>query len=426
MSNEIQALHQDATAALVTLDPETYVAAVYKPFSARLEAAIKETEGEKFDIQTTDGLDRAKKCRALFRSIRTEGENERKSRKAPIITIGRMLDSEYEKLKDQVVPHEDKFDAMVKAEEERKEAIKLAKIKREAEVDARIDAIRQLPLAAINMTSAQVQDEIERISQIVPTRDEFDDRDVEAETVINATITQLQSLMSGKKAQEAIAKQLEDQQREAARVDALKGKVQAIKNLILDSAECDTAEQMKALIQKAESEVIDDSYAEFKEEAEAAKQSVITSLGRQYAGLLHAETLAAEAEEAARAKLAAEAAKASQPAPIIDPSAPAIASIPEGHGITQDEIKKSIYVIDKAFGSDVKHADASARIKLGDINAALGFMVTADFLASIGWEPVAKERNSIMYREVDFQAICESLVEHIVAVAGSYDFKKAA
>jgi len=123
------------------------------------------------------------------------------------------------------------------------------------------------------------------------------------------------------------------------------------------------------------------------------------------------EKIKAEAEEAARQKIAAEAAKA---------------SIPEGHGITQDEIKKSIHVIDKAFGSDVKHADASARIKLGDINAALGFMVTADFLASIGWEPVAKERNSIMYREVDFQAICESLVEHIVAVAGSYDFKKAA
>lgn len=115
----------------------------------------------------------------------------------------------------------------------------------------------------------------------------------------------------------------------------------------------------------------------------------------------------AEAEEAARQKIAAE---ASHPAAqqSVD-SAPAI----------QTNAAPQV-------GMTRPATTPSARIKLGDINAALGFMVTADFLASIGWEPVAKERNSIMYREVDFQAICESLVEHIVAVAGSYDFKKAA
>lgn len=46
----------------------------------------------------------------------------------------------------------------------------------------------------------------------------------------------------------------------------------------------------------------------------------------------------ADAEEAARKKIAdEEAAKASQPAPILDPSAPAIASIPEGDGITKED-----------------------------------------------------------------------------------------
>ncbi len=122
----------------------------------------------------------------------------------------------------------------------------------------------------------------------------------------------------------------------------------------------------------------------------------------------------AEAEEAARKKIAAEeAAKASQPAPILDPSAPAFASNPE--------IDKAINVIDKALG-----ADTGQRIKLGDINAALGFTVSADFLASIGWPAVAKDKNAMLYRQQDFPAICESLVEHIIAVAGSYDFKKAA
>lgn len=129
----------------------------------------------------------------------------------------------------------------------------------------------------------------------------------------------------------------------------------------------------------------------------------------------------AEAEEAARQKIAAEeAAKASQPAPILDPSAPAIASIPEGDGITRDEPARPA-----AFSAPLSNPDTGARIKLGDINAALGFTVSADFLASIGWPAVAKDKNAMLYRQQDFPAICESIVDHVVAVS-SHDFKKAA
>lgn len=114
----------------------------------------------------------------------------------------------------------------------------------------------------------------------------------------------------------------------------------------------------------------------------------------------------AEAEEAARQKIAAEEAeKASQPA--------SIASIPE--------IDKTINVIDKALG-----ADNGQRIKLGDINAALGFKVSADFLASIGWPAVAKDKSALLYREIDFPAICGSIVEHIAEVSSKHQFKKAA
>lgn len=122
----------------------------------------------------------------------------------------------------------------------------------------------------------------------------------------------------------------------------------------------------------------------------------------------------AEAEEAARQKIAAEEAeKASQTEPILDPSAPSIASIPE--------IDKTINVIDKALG-----ADDGQRIKLGDINAALGFTVSGDFLASIGWPAVAKDKSALLYRESDFPAICGSIVEHIAEVSSKHQFKKAA
>lgn len=60
--------------------------------------------------------------------------------------------------------------------------------------------------------------------------------------------------------------------------------------------------------------------------------------------------------------------------------------------------------------------DDGQRIKLGDITARLGFTLTADFLASIGFEHVGQERAAKLYRASDFPAICGELVQHIQAV----------
>jgi len=57
--------------------------------------------------------------------------------------------------------------------------------------------------------------------------------------------------------------------------------------------------------------------------------------------------------------------------------------------------------------------DDGQRIKLGDINARLGFSVSADFLAAIGFDPVGRERSAILYRATDFPRICDALVRHI-------------
>ncbi|MDH0100087.1 YqaJ viral recombinase family protein [Stutzerimonas stutzeri] len=57
--------------------------------------------------------------------------------------------------------------------------------------------------------------------------------------------------------------------------------------------------------------------------------------------------------------------------------------------------------------------DDGQRIKLGDINARLGFSLTADFLRSIGIESVGRERAAVLYRASDFGRICSSLIAHI-------------
>ena len=54
-------------------------------------------------------------------------------------------------------------------------------------------------------------------------------------------------------------------------------------------------------------------------------------------------------------------------------------------------------------------------LKLGTICARLGFVVTADFLSSLGFEAVA-ERNAKLYYEADFHRICAAIVEHVQSV----------
>ncbi|MDH0639062.1 YqaJ viral recombinase family protein [Pseudomonas sp. GD03860] len=61
-------------------------------------------------------------------------------------------------------------------------------------------------------------------------------------------------------------------------------------------------------------------------------------------------------------------------------------------------------------------ADDGQRIKLGDISNRLGFTLTADFLASLGFDAVAQERSAKLYRASDFDRICHALVRHIGAV----------
>lgn len=64
-----------------------------------------------------------------------------------------------------------------------------------------------------------------------------------------------------------------------------------------------------------------------------------------------------------------------------------------------------------------KSVENGATIKLGQIAERLGFALTAEFLAALGFSPVATEKNAKLYREADFRGICAALVTHINSVA---------
>jgi hypothetical protein len=56
------------------------------------------------------------------------------------------------------------------------------------------------------------------------------------------------------------------------------------------------------------------------------------------------------------------------------------------------------------------------RLRLGEISQRLGFDVTANFLAALGFAPVAQEKAAKLYAAADFPRICAALNRHISAV----------
>lgn len=85
------------------------------------------------------------------------------------------------------------------------------------------------------------------------------------------------------------------------------------------------------------------------------------------------------------------------------------------------ELSDTAFVADMAKPLNLQPAATAAlqpvddgqRINLGDINARLGFSLSADFLRSIGIESVGRERAAALYRASDFARICAALVAHI-------------
>lgn len=58
---------------------------------------------------------------------------------------------------------------------------------------------------------------------------------------------------------------------------------------------------------------------------------------------------------------------------------------------------------------------AEQHLRLGQIGQRLGFDVTANFLASLGFAPAAQDKAAKLYRADDFPRICAALMRHISA-----------
>lgn len=90
-----------------------------------------------------------------------------------------------------------------------------------------------------------------------------------------------------------------------------------------------------------------------------------------------------------------------------------------GVGVVQISANEAGQVDVKHVVSDAIAAPANAclpKIKLGEICTRLGFTVSAEFLASLGFDPVATNKNAKLYNEASFPGICRRISDHTLRV----------
>ncbi len=67
--------------------------------------------------------------------------------------------------------------------------------------------------------------------------------------------------------------------------------------------------------------------------------------------------------------------------------------------------------------AQVTHKSDSGMMKLGEISTRLGFTVTAEFIASMGYPVVAHDKNAKLYYACDFPDMCEDIAAHCLKAA---------
>ena len=129
----------------------------------------------------------------------------------------------------------------------------------------------------------------------------------------------------------------------------------------------------------------------------------------------------AKAEAAARTKLMAEQAAASELMAASQPKPLTEQDIAEG--VVDAEVKSTPNVVRLPTPQESATRILAARIpeihtaaptlKLGQIGERLGFALTGDFLKTLGFEPVARDKSALLFHESSFTHICAALVHHI-------------
>ncbi len=199
----------------------------YRPTDAALAELRTKYAGAVFVTNTTKGMEAAKEARAELRGYRVALEKKRVDIKAPALERCRLIDSEAKRITAVLEELETPIDQAIKAEEQRKEIEKAEKAQLEAErvaaLNARFDAIKDLPRLAVGKSVDFIRAKLQEADSLDP---ETFPEDVRAAAVFEKrnAVAGLRAALDAREAADAEAEKIAAERAELA---ALRAKIEA-------------------------------------------------------------------------------------------------------------------------------------------------------------------------------------------------------
>lgn len=179
--------------------------------------------GVVYDVTTTKGMDEAKAARMAIREPRYEVERVRKAAKAPLLALGKELDTRAQRITSVLLAIEEPIDAQVKAEESRKEAERQAKIdaelQRVARLQSRVAELRGNQSLTAGSGSRLIAEHLADLEQLV-VDERLQEHLQQGQDAKAAGIARLQSLHAAALAHEAEQERIRAEREELARLRA--------------------------------------------------------------------------------------------------------------------------------------------------------------------------------------------------------------
>lgn len=251
------------------------------------------------DVATTKGMKEAVAGRAAWRNPRIATEKARQAAKAPVLALGKDIDSRAKQITALLLEGESNYDDQIKAEETRKEAERAAKIeaerKRVAAHHERISEILGAVYSASGAHSTLIAENIGNVERL-NTDETFEEFQAQAKAAKDETIAKLQEMHAAAIEHEAEQARIKaEQEAETARIAAERAELDKLR---AEAAERDRA----AAAERADAEKAQAAeLARQRQEQEAELQAQRESLQREMAAQREAQA-EADAKAAAERK----------------------------------------------------------------------------------------------------------------------------
>lgn len=167
-----------------------------------------------WDLTTTKGDKEARGARQELVRLRTSLEAKRKEVKAPFLAKCALIDTEAERIRDEIEALENPIDALIKADERRRadEKAERDRIERErvSAIQHRMAGIRSIPMEMVGKASAVIRAALDELSAMAVDAALFEEFELQAQGDRADAVKALTKMLDAVTAQEAEAARLQE------------------------------------------------------------------------------------------------------------------------------------------------------------------------------------------------------------------------